>query len=266
MAKPMTHTEFVDLLNDWHIPMESNSRNGIAWYNHNRNSKGAWGPVNGIGNHHTGGKDDKAGADVLWNGYGALPGPLCHAGLRTNGTVLLNGWGRVNHFGLGDDDVLDHVIEEDYTGVLKPNEANTDGNARFYGFEWMYDGKSDPMTTYPKMYKTAVRLNAAICKHHNWGPLSAIGHGEWQPGKWDPGYRSGVMMPMERFRDHVEQAMEEGPNPPAPVRKYTIKSGDTLGKIALAQLGNPTRWSEIIVKNPSLVHLTVGLEITLPPK
>lgn len=262
MAKPMTHTQFIDLCKEWGIPTEDNSRGGTKWYDHNREGHGAWGPVNGIGNHHTGGADNKSGADVLWNGYGALPGPLCHAGIRQNGVLLLNGWGRVNHFGLGDDDTLDHVIEEDYTGTLIPNEANTDGNARFYGFEWMYDGTKDPAIAYPAMWQTAVRINAAICTFHGWGKKSAIGHKEWQPGKPDPGKVNMVV-----FRDHVAQAISEGPKRKPPIKSYTVKSGDTLGKIALAQLGDPTRWDEIVAKNAAkIVVLKPGTILTLPSK
>lgn len=267
MARPMTHEEFVTLLNKWRIPHESNGRGGVAWYNHNRNSKGKFDAVFGIGNHHTGAQDNDAGADVLWNGYAALPGPLCHGGLRVNGTVLLNGWGRVNHFGLGDDDVLQHVIHEDYTGVMKPNEANTDGNRHFYGFEWMYDGLSDPAEKYPNMYRTAVRLNAAICTHHGWTAKSSIGHGEWQPGKWDPGYRKGVMMPMDRFRNHVEQAIKEGPLPSRPKPTVTVKEGDSLHSIADRVFGDSKKWPELVRYNHQLLRpLKVGEVLNLPPK
>lgn len=269
MATPMTHTEFTDLLREWHIPTEDNSRGGVKWYNHNREGHGDWGPVNGIGNHHTGGKDNADGATVLWGGYGNLPGPLCHAGIRTNGTVLLNGWGRVNHFGRGDDDVLRHVINEDYTGVLIPNEANTDGNVHFYGFEWMYDGLSNPETSHPKLYYTAVRLNAAINTHHKWGFKSSIAHGEWQPGKWDPGHGEGEMFDVVRFREHVHQAMLEGPNPKPPTKptkKYVTKPGDTIAGIARRELGDPKRWNEIISYNPDLVVIPTGKTITLPKK
>jgi hypothetical protein len=274
MAKPMTHMQFVDLLKKWNIPYESNARGGKAWYNHNRNHVGNWGPhVYGIGNHHTGAKDNQAGADVLWNGVTNLPGPLCHGGIRTNGYVLLNGWGRTNHFGYGDDDVLDAVIEEKYSGTLKPNEGNTDGNRYFYGFEWMYDGLADPMTKYPKLYRTAVRVNAAICTFHNWKPESCIGHGEWQRGKWDPGHKRGYMMPMDRFRNHVEQAMQEGPNPPKPptkpnpkpaTKEIIIESGDTFYSLARKyypgwDIGDAVY--DIVQDNPQLLKPGTKLKI-----
>jgi hypothetical protein len=266
----MTHEEFVALLDKWHIPHRTNDvgRNE-KWYNHNRNSKGNWGPVNGIGNHHTGGKDDKAGANVLWQGYAALPGPLCHAGIQTDGYVLLNGWGRVNHFGLGDSVVLEHVIAENYTGQLIPHRADVDGNSRFYGFEWMYDGLSDPATHYPKLYHTAVRLNAAICTHHGWTERSSIAHGEWQPGKWDPGYSKGKLFDCAAFRSDIHQAIKEGPNKPAPKpakRTITVAKGDTFLSIAKACYPKATTGMEavydLINDNPQL--LQIGEKLIVP--
>lgn len=282
MARPMTYTQFIKLLDEWDIPTKDNSRGGKKWYNHNRNHKGKWGDVNGSMNHHTGGDDNAAGESVLWNGYNGLPGPLCHGGIKQDGRVLLNGWGRCNHAGLGDDDVFDRVIAEDYSGVLKPNEANVDGNRRFYGWEWMYDGLSNPETAYPKMYRTAVRLNAAICTHHNWKAESCTAHGEWQPGKWDPGYRKGKLFDVVRFRNHVEQAIKEGPNPkkplpqrPAPEKpkpnpttpnSVTVKNGDTLWGLAEKHLGDGRRWIEFVAKNQKLIVLEPGVTLIIPKK
>lgn len=261
MARPMTHTQFTDLMAEWGIKTVDNSRGGVKWYNHNRNSKGKWDAVFGIGNHHTGGEENKAGRDVLWNGYAGLPGPLCHVGIMS-GAVLLNGWGRTNHFGLGDDDVLQHVIHEDYKGILKPNEANTDGNRHFYGLEYMYPGNERMPDS---MYKTGVRVNAAICTFHKWGSPSSIGHGEWQPGKWDPGYAQGKMIPMDTFRNHVEQAIKEGPKPKPPTStrptSIVIVKGQTLSGIA-QKYG--LTLEKLINANPGL--LQPGSKLTIPKK
>ncbi|MFG2268096.1 N-acetylmuramoyl-L-alanine amidase [Streptomyces sp. NPDC048720] len=265
----MTAKQFVDLLNEWGIPHREN-RDG--WQNHNRNSKGPWGPnVFGIGNHHTGGADNKAGRDILWEGYAALPGPLCHAGIQQDGYVLLNGWGRVNHFGLGDSKVLGHVIKEDYGNhVLVPHQADVDGNSRFYGFEWMYDGLSEPSEHYPKLYHTAVRLNAAICTHHDWTELSAIGHGEWQPGKWDPGHSKGHMFDTVKFRGHVAQAIAEGPKgspKPQPSNSIVFNKGDSLHSLAKKFLGDEKRWLEFVDVNRQLLnHPEPGDVLKLPKK
>lgn len=285
MAKPMTHTQFTDLLKKWNIATVDNSHGDVKWYNHNRNHKGPWGPsVNGVGNHHTGAKDNSAGRSVLWYGYASLPGPLCHGGITADGKVLLNGWGRVNHFGLGDSDVLNKVIAEEYDpSKLKPKKADVDGNSRFYGFEWMYDGKSNPETHYPKLYQCAVRVNAAILTWHGWSPESAIGHGNWQPGKWDPGVASGKFFDLARFQNHVEQAMKEGPNPKKPdlptrptnppkgttgtTNIVRVKKDDTLMGIAEKHLGDPKRYLDLIPANPSLLRpLKVGEIIKLPKK
>lgn len=278
-SKPMTPGSFVDLLKDWAIPYLSNSHDNVPWHNHNRNHKGEWGPVHGIGNHHTGAEDNKAGRDILWHGYGSLPGPLCHAGITQDGAVLLNGWGRVNHFGLGDDDVLKMVISEKYTGSPKPNEANTDGNRYFYGFEWMYNGLSNPETSHPKLYRTAVRLNAAICTYHEWTEKSSIGHGNWQPGKWDPGVAKGKFFDLARFQNHVEQAIKEGPKPKLPTRpkpsppvtnkeQVTVKSGDTFYSIARKHYPNAQTSDEavtdLVTDNPQL--LQPGEKLWVPKK
>jgi nucleoid-associated protein YgaU len=49
-------------------------------------------------------------------------------------------------------------------------------------------------------------------------------------------------------------------------RTYTIKSGDTLGKIAQAELGGSSKWKQIVDANPGLDprKLKVGQVIKLP--
>lgn len=114
------------------------------WRDHNRNHKGPWGPVHGVMIHHTVTKGSKATVDICRKGYSGLPGPLCHGVITKDGRVHLVGYGRANHAGLGDDDVLRAVIAERKT-FPPDNEANTDGNRHFYGFECenLGDGK-DP--------------------------------------------------------------------------------------------------------------------------
>ncbi|MBA2951425.1 peptidoglycan recognition protein family protein [Streptomyces himalayensis] len=157
-----------------------------SWRTHNRNHKGAWGPINGTMTHHTA---TGPGVDVValcYKGHSTLPGPLCQGVITKSGTVWLTSAGRANHAGLGDDDVLAAVKLESY-GDYPPadNEANTDGNAHFYGFECenLGDGK-DPWPA--KQYIAMVKANAAILRHYGWTAKSAIAHKEWQPGKVDP--------------------------------------------------------------------------------
>lgn len=259
----MTAAQFVALLDKWGIKHEAIHSN---WTTHNRNSKGNWGPVNGVMLHHTGSDDDgKGGRDVLWDGYGDLPGPLCHAGISKTGVVLLNGWGRVNHAGLGSSTILNHVINEDYKGNLSPGHADTDGNSHFYGFEIMYSGWH-PMSE--AQYKTAVRVSAAICTFHKWTDKSVIGHGEWQPGKWDPGYKHGKIMDMANSRNHIEQAIKEGPKPAPLYRNYTVVKNDTLYAIAGRLLKDGNRYKEIAKLNKlkDADVLTPGQKLKIPLK
>lgn len=265
MSNPISAARFLELCDKWgikYVPIKSN------WATHNRNSKGEWGDVYGVGIHHTGSNGSTVDQNgILWNGYGDLPGPLCHAGIDKAGVLRLAGWGRVNHFGLGSAAVLNHVIQEDYTGVLKPGRATVDGNSHFYGFEIMYSG-SHPMTDAQRI--TAVRVTAMLCTAHKWTQKSAIGHGEWQQGKWDPGISYGKMMPMDKFRKEVEQAIKEGPKKtplptrPKPTTKtITVVKGDTLYSLAMKYFPSPEAGVlRIIEDNPQL--LQVGMKLTVP--
>ena len=157
-----------------------------SWRTHNRNHMGDWSPINGVMTHHTvtGPKVDVVA--LCYNGHANLPGPLCQGVITKDGTVWLTSSGRANHAGLGDGDVLEAVKAEDF-GDYPPkcNEADTDGNTHFYGFECenLGDGK-DPWPA--KQYVAMVRANAAICRYYRWTAKSCIGHKEWQPGKVDP--------------------------------------------------------------------------------
>jgi hypothetical protein len=204
MATPMTHTKLLDQLEKWHVPYKGYR----DWEVHHRPaSTGAWGPVNGFMVHHTG-SDSTDQRELLYNGRSDLPGPLCHFGIAQDGTVWLIGWGRANHAGKGDPDVLKAVINEDY-GSYPPtdNEATVDGNVHFYGVEIWYSG-SHIMTR--EQYDSLLLLGAAICDGHNWTSKSVIGHGEWQPGKWDPGYSSGKMMDMADVRTDIQDTLKGG--------------------------------------------------------
>lgn len=200
------------------------------WEHHNRNSKGPWGPVNGVVIHHTVTKGTTNTVNICRDGYSGLPGPLCHGVIAKSGKVYLVGYGRANHAGLGDPDVLAAVIAE--REAPTDNEASVDGNRHFYGFECenMGDGK-DP---WPAAQLEAIeRVSAAICRKHGWGELSIIGHLEWQPGKSDPrGFT------MDSMRNRVRARLAADPTKPTPPPStgttYTVKPGDTLSGIAKA--------------------------------
>lgn len=224
-----------------------------GWRTHNRNSKGPFGPLHGVMIHHTVTKGTKNTVDICRKGYSGLPGPLCHGVIAKDGTVHLIGWGRANHAGLGDDDVLRAVIDE--KPLPAANEANTDGNRHFYGFEC--ENLGDGRDPWPEAQLEAIeRVSAAICRHHGWNERSVIGHLEWQPGKVDP---RGFTMAAMRAR--VKERL-------APATTYTVAKGDTLWSIAATKLGDGNRWREIAALNklPDADAITPGQKLTLPKK
>jgi hypothetical protein len=182
MASPLSADRLLKALRDEGVKVVEH-RN---WRTHNRNHVGPWGPVHGVMIHHTVTSGTDASVALCYNGRSGLPGPLCHGVIAKNGTVYLVGHGRANHAGGGDGDVLAAVRSE---RPLPPdNEADTDGNTHFYGFECVNlgDGR-DPWP--PAQVEAIVRASAAICRAHGWGKdgdTSVIGHFEWQPGKVDP--------------------------------------------------------------------------------
>jgi hypothetical protein len=223
------------------------------WRTHNRNHKGPWGPVNGVMIHHTVTEGTNNSVRICRDGYSGLPGPLCHGVIDKKGEVHLVGYGRTNHAGSGDDDVLRAVVAE--KALPAPNEANADGNQHFYGFECINLGNGkDP---WPAAQLEAIeRVSAAICRHHGWNERSVIGHLEWQPGKVDP--RGFTMSSM---RERIAERL-------APTVTYTVRAGDTLWSIAAARLGDGNRWREIAalnaLKNPD--DISVGQKLKLPKK
>lgn len=181
-----------------------------SWRTNNRNSKGPWGPVYGVMIHHTVTSADDSSVALCYDGHATLPGPLCHGVGRNDGKVALVGHGRANHAGSGDGDVLTAVRNE--TALPVDNQANTDGNRYFYGYEIVNLGNGTD--TYPWVqYVSAVKWAAAHCRAHGWTEKSVIGHKEWQPGKIDP--KGPVVQPeggvveftMSRFRADVRAAL-----------------------------------------------------------
>jgi N-acetylmuramoyl-L-alanine amidase CwlA len=75
------------------------------------------------------------------------------------------------------------------------NEANTDGNRHFYGFEAINTGGGQDWPA--AQVEAMVRVSAALCRAHEWKAESVIAHKEWQPGKPDP---AGVDMGKLRVR------------------------------------------------------------------
>lgn len=219
MATPMTRTKLLQQLRKFGVRYKEHGQ----WWTHNRDDETGkdFGPVHGLVLHHTGTDADTASqVRLLREGRPDLPGPLVQAGIDTDGVVHLVGWGRCNHAGLGDDDVFRHVRDEDYSGILKPNENNTDGNDALYGLEAMYSG-SHGMT--PAQYKGTTLFSAAICDGHGWSSKSVIAHGEWTNQKWDPGYAPSRMMDMTAVRSDIQDAIDMRDIPERQLSFETVK-------------------------------------------
>ncbi|MGW6790070.1 N-acetylmuramoyl-L-alanine amidase [Streptomyces chartreusis] len=246
MADPMSAAKFLEVLRGGGSKVVEVGN----WRTHNRNHVGLWGPVHGVMIHHTVTKGSAQTVDICRRGYAGLPGPLCHGVITKDGRIHLVGYGRANHAGLGDDDVLRAVINE--TTLPTDNEANTDGNRHFYGFEC--ENLGDGIDPWPAAQLDAIeRVSAAICKHHGWTERSVIGHLEWQPGKSDP--RGFTMSSM---RDRIRRRLT------APTT-YTVRPGDTLSKIGDAL---DVSWLDIAalnnIKTPYRIY--PGQELKIPKK
>lgn len=206
MAKPMTAVQLVAQLERWNVEF----RPLPGWKTHNRNSVGAWGPVHGLGVHHTGDDaPDTVDRRLVHRGRADLPGPLAQFGCNDDGSIDLIGWGRANHFGGGDPKVLRAVMEQSYrdypprTRHHQGSPGAVDGNTHFYGVETYYAGSRAPTDA---AHRSLVRLAAAICEFHGWTARSVIGHKEWSDWKSDPGH-----VDMKHFRSAVEAALRTGP-------------------------------------------------------
>jgi hypothetical protein len=225
MATPPTASTFAQLLRDEGVTVVEVGN----WETHNRNTKGPWGPVHGVMIHHTVTKGTAATVKICKDGRSDLPGPLCHGVIAKDGRVHLVGYGRANHAGLGDPDVLVAVIAERQAPT--DNEATVDGNRSFYGFEC--ENLGDGHDPWPAAQLEAIeKVAAAICRHHGWGALSVIGHLEWQPGKIDP---KGFTM------DWLRGKVAERVKTPKPTTSLPAPSKPTvdLSKLVAAARSNP---------------------------
>ncbi|MDX2538891.1 N-acetylmuramoyl-L-alanine amidase [Streptomyces scabiei] len=227
MAPPMTAAQFATVLRAAGVIVVEVD----DWEHHNRNHMGPWGPVHGVMFHHTVTKGSARTVAMCRDGYTGLPGPLCHGVITKDGRVHLVGYGRANHAGLGDDDVLRAIIDERALPV--DDEANTDGNRHFYGFEC--ENLGDGADPWPAAQLLAIeRVAAAICRHHGWGAESAFRHLDWQPGKVDP---RGIDWRAMQTRVAVRLGSTTPvPSPPAPSTPVV-----SLSKLRAAALSDPER-------------------------
>lgn len=240
MSAPMSAASFLAALKNEGVDVVEVGN----WKTHNRNHMGPWGEVHGVMIHHTVSKGTQATVDLVRNGYSSLPGPLCHGMIAKSGKVYLVGYGRANHAGLGDPDVLAAVIAE-----RKPpldDEATVDGNRHFFGFECenLGDGK-DP---WPEVQIEAiVRVIAAICRHYKWKARSALRHLDWQPGKIDPrGPGLDWDSILSRVADRLGQAPPKKTPPP---KKPTV----SLSKLIQAAKTNPPMKGQPVTYSGTLI-------------
>ncbi|MBW5252033.1 N-acetylmuramoyl-L-alanine amidase [Streptomyces sp. P01-B04] len=206
MATPMDGKQFSDAVRSLGVKVIERP----GYLQHNREGHGNWGPVNGVLHHHTVTKGTAATVSIVDKGYADLPGPLCHGMIAKNGDLHMIGWGRANHAGLGDPDVLAAVIAE--TTLPKPKRNTIDGNARFYGFESenLGDGK-DPWPA--AQLRTMAAVGFVLCRYHKWSERSVIGHLEWQVGKVDP---RGPGVSMAGIRKATGALLRPVPKPKPP--------------------------------------------------
>ncbi|GEC02946.1 hypothetical protein SSP24_06010 [Streptomyces spinoverrucosus] len=226
MATPPSAAKFAELLRAEGLTVVEVG----DWEDHNRNHVGPWGPVHGVMIHHTVTRGSATTVDICRHGYAELPGPLCHGVITKDGRVHLVGYGRANHAGLGDDDVLQAVIAE--RALPADDEANTDGNRHFYGFEC--ENLGDGEDPWPGVQKEAIeKVAAAICRHHGWGAESAIRHLDWQPGKVDPRGIDWVAM-----RARIAKRLGSAPPKSTPPPATTVVS---LKRLLAAARSNPSQ-------------------------
>lgn len=215
MATPLTATEVLKALKAEGV----NVREHAGWRTHNRNSKGAWGPVHGVVIHHTAGADSLA---FCVKGNADLPGPLCHTHLDKAGRATMVGWGRTNHAGSVAENALSAVVHEAAVHPRPDRHEPIDGNARLYGIE--IENRGNDKDPYPDVqYEQAVRWAAAICRAHKWTAESVVGHKEVTTRKIDPSFS------MADFRKRVAERLkheaswrpgtEPAPKPETPAPK-----------------------------------------------
>ena len=231
MATPMTADQFVAALRAEGVKVSEYE----SWRTHNRNHKGPWGPVNGVMIHHTVSKGELSSVELCYDGYSALPGPLCQSVIGKSGYAYMTGNGRCNHAGGGDPNVLAAVIDERYND--KPpathhhdgSSGAVDGNAHFYGAECVNlgDGK-DPWPD--DQVDAIVRWASAICRFHGWSEKSVIGHKEWSDYKSDPaGPGIGTMTELrERIKERLAHPASWNPGATPPTTGTPMTKPDRL--------------------------------------
>lgn len=195
MATPMSADQLVQALRAEGVRLVEHR----SWRTHNRNHKGAWGPVHGVYIHHTAGVS-KYMADICYDGYDTLPGPVCHGMLAKSARLYLVGHGRTNHAGGIAQNAFDAALNEEPVHPRPDAAEPIDGNVHFYGLE--IENKGDGTDPFPvDQYDQAVRWATAHCRFHGWTADSVIGHKEATRRKTDPAFS------MTKFRADVAERL-----------------------------------------------------------
>ncbi|MGW0012477.1 peptidoglycan recognition protein family protein [Streptomyces tendae] len=168
-------------------------------------------------NHHTAGRN--ALDTVAKNGVAGLPAPLAHVYLARSGVATMCSAGRANHAGTMALNAYASFRDEKTTHPAPSKASGTvDGNDVSYGCET--ENLGDGEDVYPReQYDAWVRINAAVCRHHGWGPESVGCHKETSiEGKVDPrgpvegyGSRGRFEYTPSRFRADVAERLRHEP-------------------------------------------------------
>ena len=180
MATPLTATRLLKALRDEGLVVHE-VRN---WRTHNRNSKGPWGPVNGVMIHHTVTKGTAGSVDLCYDGHAEPAGPAVPRRDRQEGRDpprrqrprQPRGARRPRRPAGSDQRVRTAATTTPptptATATSTASSASTSATARTRG---------------RRRRRLAIeKVSAAICRAHDWTERSVIGHKEWQPGKVDP--------------------------------------------------------------------------------
>lgn len=265
MSKPGTAAAFVAALKRFGVDVVETT----GWRTNNRDDETGkpFGPVFGVMVHHTAGAE-KGAVSFCKNGTAALPGPLSHGVITKDGRVHLIGWGRTNHAGGGDPDVLAAVKDE--RTPPKPNVHDgspgaVDGNDVFIGYECV--NKGDGKDPWPAAQLDGMRRAvAATCWLYGWSAKSALRHMDWSDWKSDPrgvdwtAFLKGVQALLD-----AENGDSGAPAPPKPAELPTVSLKHVIEaarKDPSRPQGGTTHKAEVLLVEKALDqlnYLTPGL-------
>lgn len=141
------------------------------------------------------------------------------------------------HYAVDDKEVV-QGIPENRNAWHASDGANGKGNREGIAIEICYSKSGGER--FIKAEQNAVDLIVDILKRYNWGIDKVTKHQDYC-GKYCP-HRT-LDMGWQRFINMIKAKLE------APANTYTVKSGDSLWKIAQEQLGNGARYAEIKALN-----------------